>query len=77
LLIPTNATESVIFQAALAAAISVVFVRARLMFEQVRPIDAHGCAGRHEAASHGSALFGFGVDLTRLAHLGVLVRSPS
>jgi hypothetical protein len=38
------------------------FMRARLMFEQV-PAN-----GRHEAASHGSALFGFGVDLTPLSH---------
>jgi hypothetical protein len=47
----------------------VVFVKARLMFETVRP----NC--RHEAASHGSALFGFGVDLEPVAHLGVLLRS--
>jgi hypothetical protein len=46
----------------LAAAISVVFIQARLTFEVVR------ANGRHEAASHGSALFGFGVDLTRVAH---------
>jgi hypothetical protein len=67
LLIPAS-TETRIVQMALAACQSVVFIKARLMFEQVRS------NGRHEAASHGSALFGFGVDLAPLAHLGVLMR---
>ena len=40
----------------------------RLMFTEVR------ANGRHEAASHGSALFGFGVDLGPLSHLGVVKR---
>jgi hypothetical protein len=30
--------------------------------------------GRHEAASHGSMLLGFGVDLTPLHHLGATFR---
>jgi hypothetical protein len=68
LVIPAS-TETAIVQMALAACISVVFIRARLMFTEVRP------NGRHAAANHGSALFGFGVDLTPVAHLGVLLRS--
>jgi hypothetical protein len=64
LLIPA-ATETRIFQLALSTCTTVVFVRARLMFTQVRPNR------RHEAASHGSALFGFGIDLTPIAYLGV------
>jgi hypothetical protein len=64
-------TETAICQRALAAAVSVVFIKARMRFAEGRP------NGRHEAASHGSALFGFGVDLTALVHLGVLVRADS
>jgi hypothetical protein len=68
LLIPA-ATETRIVQKALSTCTGVVFIKARLMFETVRPNR------RHEAASHGSALFGFGVDLEPVAHLGVLLRS--
>jgi hypothetical protein len=67
LLIPSS-TETRIVQLALSTCTSVVFIKARLMFEPVRS------NGRHEAASHGSALFGFGVDLAPLASLGVLMR---
>lgn len=63
LLIPSH-TETQIFQRALNACTSVLFVKARLRFG-VRRAD-----GRQEAASHGSALFGFGVDLAPLAELG-------
>lgn len=69
LLIPAH-TETAPFQHALNACTSVLFVRARLRFELVRS------NGRHEAASHGSALFGFNVDVSPLAAqgLGVVLR---
>ena len=68
LLIPA-ATETDTFQAALEFCSTVLFVRARLMFAAVRK------NGRHEAASHGSAIFGFNVDLSPLRNLGtVMVR---
>ena len=61
LLIPSH-TETRIFQKALKACDSVMFVRARLRFGVVRE------NGRQEAASHGSAIFGFGVDVAGLAN---------
>lgn len=64
LLIPSH-TETQVFQRALLACSSVVFVRARLRFGVLRENR------RQEAASHGSALFGFGVDLAPLEALGV------
>ncbi|MAO56699.1 MAG: hypothetical protein CMM61_13520 [Rhodospirillaceae bacterium] len=64
LLIPAH-TETRIFQKALAASTSALFVKARLRFGIVRN------NGRQEAASHGSALLGFGVDLSPLHALGV------
>lgn len=67
LLIPAH-TETRIAQDALLACDSVVFIRARLMFRAVRQ------NGRHEAASHGSMLLGFGIDLTPLHHLGATFR---
>jgi DNA N-6-adenine-methyltransferase (Dam) len=67
LLIPAH-TETRIFQRALAACDSVCLVRARLKFKAARE------NGRLEAASHGSALFGFSVDLAPLADLGVILR---
>jgi hypothetical protein len=67
LLIPAH-TETRIFQRALAACDSVCLIRARLRFGVPR------ANGRQEAASHGSALFGFDVDLAPLAELGVVVR---
>jgi hypothetical protein len=66
LLIPSH-TETRIFQKALQHATSVLFVKARLRFGVLRE------NGRQEAASHGSAIFGFGVDLSPIAHLGTLM----
>lgn len=64
LLIPSH-TETRTFQRALKACTSVLLVQARLRFGVLRE------NGRQEAASHGSALVGFGVDLSPLRHLGV------
>ena len=60
LLIPAH-TETRTFQTALAGCRTVLFVRARLRFGVLRD------NGRQEAASHGSAIFGFNVDLSPLA----------
>ncbi len=65
LLIPSH-TETKIFQRALLACSSVLFVRARLRFGVLRANRR-----QQEAASHGSALFGFGIDLSSLHELGV------
>ena len=67
LLIPAH-TETRTFQRALQACTSVLLVRARLRFGVLRE------NGRQEAASHGSALFGFGVDLSPLAAMGTILR---
>ncbi|PZP97532.1 MAG: hypothetical protein DI587_17185 [Variovorax paradoxus] len=67
LLIPSH-TDTRIFQQAMAASTSVLFVKARLRFGVLRE------NGRQEAASHGSALLGYGVDLSPLASLGTVVR---
>jgi hypothetical protein len=67
LLIPAH-TETRTFQEALAHCTSVLFVRARLRFGVLRENR------RQEAASHGSALFGFGVDLSPLQGLGACLR---
>lgn len=69
LLIP-NHTETQTVQKALRACSSVCFVQARLRFAAVRK------NGRHEAASHGSAIFGFGVDLAPLCVLGTVFGAP-
>jgi DNA N-6-adenine-methyltransferase (Dam) len=66
LLIPSH-TETRIFQSALAAAETVLLCKARLRFGVLRD------NGRQEAASHGSAIFGFGVDLSPLAALGAVL----
>ena len=66
LLIPSH-TETRIFQQALSACTSVLFVRARLRFGVLRENR------RQEAASHGSALFGFGVSLKPLDVLGAVM----
>ena len=66
LLIPSH-TETQIFQKALAACRSVLFVRARLRFGVLRENR------RQEAASHGSAIFGFGVDVSPLCALGIVL----
>jgi hypothetical protein len=66
LLIPSH-TETRTFQRALNACTSVLLVRARLRFGVLRENS------RQEAASHGSALFGFGVDLSPLRELGAVL----
>ena len=65
LLVPA-ATDTRIFQEALASASSVVFVKGRLKFGVLRPNR------RQVAASHPSALIGWNVDLVPCAHLGFL-----
>ncbi len=70
LLMPSH-TETKVSQRAMAAATSVLFVRGRLRFGIPRK------TGQTEAASHGSALYGFGVDLEPLAALGVVMRPNS
>lgn len=67
LLIPSH-TETRIFQRALAKSKSVVFVNARLRFGVLRENR------RQEAASHGSAIIGFGVDVAPLRMLGIAMR---
>lgn len=65
LLIPSH-TETRVFQMALRACSSVLFIQSRLRFGVLRKNR------RQEAASHGSALLGFGgVDLTPLPIDGV------
>jgi hypothetical protein len=66
LLIPSH-TETRTFQSALEACDSVLFVCARLRFGVLRENR------RQEAASHGSAIFGFGVDVSPLSTLGVVM----
>lgn len=68
LLIPAH-TETRTFQRAFRAADTVLFFQARLRFGVLRE------NGRQEAASHGSALFGFGLDLSPLSRLGMVVRA--
>jgi hypothetical protein len=63
LLIPAH-TETKIFQRAVQSCTNVIFIRARLRFGVLRENR------RQEAASHGSALFGFGVDISPLCDLG-------
>lgn len=66
LLMPA-ATDTRIFQKALAAASGAVLIRGRVKFGVLRPNR------RQVAASHPSALIGWNVDLAPCAHLGVLV----
>lgn len=66
LLIPAH-TETRIFQTALEACTSICLIKARLRFGVLRENR------RQEAASHGSAIFGFGVDLAPLRDLGVVL----
>lgn len=68
LLIPSH-TETKTFQRALMASSSVVFVKARLRFGVLRENR------RQEAASHGSAIIGFGIDVSPLGDLGVPMRA--
>lgn len=67
LLIPAH-TETKTFQRALRACTTVLLVRARLRFGVLRE------NGRQEAASHGSALFAFGFDLSPMSALGTILQ---
>lgn len=66
LLIPA-ATDTRVFQLALAEAGEVVFLAGRVKFGSPRP------NGRQRAASHPSALLAWNTDLSPCAHLGVRV----
>ena len=66
LLMPAH-TDTRVSQSALAHARSVLFIKGRLKFGVLRE------NGRQEAASHGSAVFGFGVDVAPLSALGVVL----
>lgn len=68
LLIPAH-PDTRTFQRAMDACTTVLFVKGRLKFGVLRENR------RQEAASHGSAIFGFRVDLTPLAeHLGSVLK---
>src|SRR5262245_37563148 len=71
LLIP-SATDTQTFQRALAHAQGAIFVRGRLRFGILRE---NGSPGTQQAASHGSAILGYGVDVRPLVTLGVFVQS--
>jgi hypothetical protein len=62
------ATDTRTFQKAFAACTSCLFLQERVKFGVLRENR------RQEAASHGSALFGFGLDLEPLADLGAIAR---
>lgn len=70
LLIPAH-TETKIFQKALGFCTTVCFVKARVRFGNVR------ANGRHEAASHGSAVLGYRINLKFLEEqrLGLVLRN--
>ncbi len=67
LLIPSH-TETKSFQLCLSECEGVIFVKSRLKFGVVRK------NGIEEAASHGSAIFGFGCDVSPLNTLGVWMK---
>lgn len=67
LLIPAH-PDTRTFQKAVAASTSILFAKGRLKFGVLRENR------RQEAASHGSALIGFNVDLSPLSKLGVVLR---
>lgn len=67
LLIPSH-PDTRIFQKALAACTTIIFVQGRLKFGVLRENR------RQEAASHGSALIGFNVDLSPIAYLGQVLK---
>jgi hypothetical protein len=67
LLIP-NHTDTIATQRAMNAATSILFVRGRLRFGVPRE------NGSQEAASHGSMLLGYNIDLSALLRLGIVVR---
>lgn len=70
LLIPSH-TDTRVFQRAMENCTSILFVRARLRFGVLRE------NGRQEAASHGSALLGFNIDLRPLSDLGTVFAGRS
>lgn len=70
LLIPAH-PDTRVFQRAMSACHSLLFVRGRLKFGVLRD------NGRQEAASHGSAIFGFNVDLSPLRQLGIVMSQPA
>jgi hypothetical protein len=70
LLIPSH-TDTRTFQRAAVACTSVLFVKGRLKFGVLRENR------RQEAASHGSAIIGFGVDISPLNALGVPMTHPT
>jgi len=67
LLIPA-ATDTRIFQHALASASMAVLIKGRVKFGVLRPNR------RQVAASHPSALIGWNVDLAPCAHLGMVIK---
>ena len=66
MLIPAH-TDTRIFQKALTTASAMLLIKGRVKFGVLRD------NGRQQAASHGSALLGWNVDLRECAHLGHLV----
>lgn len=74
LLIPAH-TETIPFQRAVTAADSCMLIRGRLKFGVLREKGLEKGGRIQEAASHGSALIGFGVDLSPLQLPGVSVRN--
>jgi len=66
LLIPAH-TDTKVFQRAMASCTTALLIKGRLRFGVARK------NGIEEAASHGSALFGFGLDLSPLCKLGLVV----
>jgi hypothetical protein len=70
LLIPAH-PDTRAFQSAAATADGIVFVRGRVKFGAFGEIRPNG---RQVAASHGSALIGWNIDLRASASLGMLVR---
>jgi DNA N-6-adenine-methyltransferase (Dam) len=67
LLMPAS-TDTRTFQKAFASSTTCLFLQGRVKFGVLRENR------RQEAASHGSALIGFGVDLTPLDSLGVVAK---
>jgi hypothetical protein len=67
LLMPA-ATDTRIFQEAFATTSMIVFIQGRVKFGVLRPNR------RQVAASHGSALLGWNVDLAPCRHLGMIAR---
>lgn len=70
LLIPAH-PDTRSFQRAMQNCTSILFCKGRLKFGVLRE------NGRQEAASHGSALFGFNIDLSPLSSLGFVMRPCS